>query len=80
MIVLDVVNRVARITIDDPERRNPLSNATMAELASAVNRANEDRVFRVVVITGSGDRAFSAVGDLSAGLVVAPLAEHAEAG
>ena len=76
MITYDVVNQVARITIDDPRRRNPLSNAAMAELTAAVDRARDDDTVRVVVITGAGDRAFSAGGDLAAGFVDAPLASH----
>ena len=68
----------ATITIDDPERRNPLSNADIAELAGLVDRAAADEAVRVIVITGSGDTAFSAGGDLSGGFVDAPLEEHAE--
>ncbi len=70
----------ATITIDDPERRNPLSNETMAGLAAAMRRATEDPAVRVVVITGAGDRAFSAGGDLSGGFVDAPLADHGRRG
>jgi len=63
----------ATITIDDPERRNPLSNAAMAEMADMVERAGADDSIRVIVITGSGDHAFSAGGDLSGGFVDSPI-------
>ena len=66
----------ATITIDDPERRNPLSNDGIAELAALVERAAGDDAVRVIVITGAGDTAFSAGGDLSGGFVDAPLEEH----
>ena len=71
---------VATITIDDPERRNPLSNATMAALGEAVRRADADPSVRVIVVTGAGDRAFSAGGDLGGGFVDAPLTDHAARG
>ena len=69
MITYTSADRVATITIDDPERRNPLSNEAMAELAAAVRRGSDDNDVRVIVITGAGDRAFSAGGDLSGGFV-----------
>lgn len=68
----------ATITIDDPERRNPLSNDAIAELASLVDRAAADDGVRVIVVTGAGDTAFSAGGDLSGGFVDAPLEDHDE--
>jgi len=68
------------ITIDDPERRNPLSNPAMAELAALVGRAAADATVRVIVITGAGDQAFSAGGDLSGGFVDRPLADHQQRG
>jgi enoyl-CoA hydratase/carnithine racemase len=59
----------ATLTIDDPERRNPLSTTVMNDLATAVSRAGKDPAVRVLVITGAGDRAFSAGGDLAGDFV-----------
>ena len=70
----------AILTIDDPERRNPMSLETMAALVDGVRRAAGDAAVRVVVITGAGDRAFSAGGDLSGRFVDAPLADHDDRG
>ena len=70
----------ATLTLDDPERRNPLSTATMAGLLEALRRATDDPEVRVIVITGAGDRAFSAGGDLSGGFMDSPLATHGERG
>lgn len=56
---------VATITIDRPERRNALGWTTIGELREALARAKDDRAVRVVVLTGAGDRAFSAGADLS---------------
>lgn len=70
----------AVLTIDDPERRNPMSLETMAALVDGIGRAAADDDVRVIVITGAGDKAFSAGGDLSGRFVDAPLADHDERG
>ena len=55
---------VARITLDRPEKRNPIGPLTVGELCHALERARDDEQTRVVLITGAG-KAFSAGGDLS---------------
>ncbi len=80
MVRYEVEDAVARITIDDPERRNPMSNDVMRALRLAVERADADSAVGVIVITGAGDRAFSAGGDLQGGFVDAPLADHGDRG
>ena len=54
----------ARITINRPEKRNALNIAVMAGLRSAFAQARADDAIRVAVLTGEGDKAFSAGGDL----------------
>ncbi len=54
---------VTRITLDRPERRNPLSLDTMTEVAAALIAAGADRSVAAVVIAGNGP-AFSAGHDL----------------
>ncbi len=71
---------VATMTINEPERRNPMSVDTMRGLRSGMSDAITDPEVRVVVITGAGDRAFSAGGDLSSGFVDEPVALHRERG
>ena len=79
-IQYEVVERRATITIDDPERHNPLSNETMKQLLVATQRAVDDPGVQVIVYTGSGSKAFSAGGDLSGGFVDDPLGGHVERG
>ena len=55
---------VAWITINRPEVRNALSPAVMVELADKLGRAEAEPDVRAVVLTGAGDRAFCAGGDL----------------
>jgi enoyl-CoA hydratase/carnithine racemase len=64
-LLYDVADHVATITINRPERRNALSWTVMTELRGAFARAKADRDVRVVVLTGAGDKAFSAGADLS---------------
>jgi enoyl-CoA hydratase/carnithine racemase len=52
----------------------------MDELGDAFAGACGDADVRVIVITGAGDRVFSAGGDLSGGFVDAPLAGHGDRG
>lgn len=54
----------AVITIDRAEKRNALNVTVMAELREAFALARADDSVRVVVLTGAGDKAFSAGGDL----------------
>ncbi len=54
---------IATITLNRPERRNPLSLATMRELIDAMRQLAADATTRVIVLAGSGP-AFSAGHDL----------------
>ena len=68
----------ADLTINQPEKRNPLSNETMLQLLAALREAASDPDVLVIVITGTGDKAFSAGGDLSGGFLDEALASHGE--
>jgi E-phenylitaconyl-CoA hydratase len=60
----DVHEAVATVTINRPERRNAMDADTYRELSRCWVRARDDSTIRAVVITGAGDRAFSAGADL----------------
>jgi enoyl-CoA hydratase/carnithine racemase len=64
-IAVDDGRPVARITLNRPEKRNPIGPATCGELVHALARVKEDPAARVAVLTGAGT-VFSAGGDLSA--------------
>jgi enoyl-CoA hydratase/carnithine racemase len=55
---------VAWVTINRPEARNALSRVVRERLLDAFRRAEADADVRVVVITGTGNKAFCAGGDL----------------
>ena len=80
LIDYDVDGLRATITISDVENHNPLSAAEMEALRAAIERAGSDDAVRVVVITGAGDRTFSAGGDLKGGFVDDPIGLHAQRG
>ena len=61
----EVVDRVAVITVNDPERRNAVTDAMSEQLRDAVGRAEGDPGVHAVVVTGAG-KAFCAGADLSA--------------
>lgn len=55
------------ITINRPERRNAFNSAVATRIAEGLRQAQQDPANRVVILTGAGDRAFCAGGDLQAG-------------
>jgi enoyl-CoA hydratase/carnithine racemase len=54
---------VATITLNVPERKNPIGPQMVNELLYALDDARDDEAVRVIVLTGAGG-AFSAGGDL----------------
>jgi enoyl-CoA hydratase/carnithine racemase len=61
----DAAAPIARVTLNRPDKRNPIGPLTAGEVIHALGAAREDPAIRVVVITGAGE-VFSAGGDLSA--------------
>jgi len=59
-----VVSGVAWLTIERPEARNALNAAVREGLFSGTRRFNSDDSAKVLVLTGAGDKAFCAGGDL----------------
>lgn len=60
----EVTGKVACITIDREERRNAMATRTTRELTEAFVRAGDDPDVWAIVLTGAGDKAFCAGGDL----------------
>jgi len=55
---------VGHIELDRPHRMNTISTEMLDELADAIDRLNEDDDVRSILLTGAGDRAFSAGADV----------------
>jgi len=62
-LLLEVTRGVATLSINRPKSRNALGLQTMAELGHALDQIKSVRA-RVLVIRGTGDKAFCAGGDL----------------
>ena len=63
-VLYEADQAVARITINRPDRRNAISPEVVRGIADALKRAEATSSVKVVVLTGAGDRAFCAGGDL----------------
>jgi enoyl-CoA hydratase len=80
LVVFEVTDRIATLTLNRPEARNALNRALMHDLWDAVGTAGSDPDVDAVVITGA-DPAFSAGVDLKeAAGETAPSAEARRAG
>lgn len=64
VVTYEVVDRVAWLTINRPDARNALSKSVRDGLWAGVRRFNDDDGADVLVLTGAGDKAFCAGGDL----------------
>jgi len=58
-------NKIAQITINRPNKLNALNSATIHELSDAFEALEDDEDVKVIVLTGSGDKAFVAGADIS---------------
>jgi 2-(1,2-epoxy-1,2-dihydrophenyl)acetyl-CoA isomerase len=64
-LLFDVHDGVATITLNQPERFNALDLRMSQELLQVAIQCDEDPAIRAVILTGAGDRAFCAGGDLA---------------
>jgi enoyl-CoA hydratase len=64
-LLLDVNEHIAIVTINRPDKLNALNHQTITELLSVFTKINEDENIFVVIITGSGEKAFVAGADIS---------------
>ena len=64
-ILLEKKNSVAYVTVNRPKVLNALNMATMEELRAAFHDIKNDDGIRVVILTGSGEKAFVAGADIS---------------
>lgn len=64
-IHLEFDDGVALVRIDRPEKLNAFTLAMFEELGRVFTRCRDDDAVRVILVTGTGERAFSAGADLS---------------
>ena len=75
----EIADHVARVTIDRPEVLNAVDAPTEAELQAIWLRLEASRDVRVIVLTGTGERAFCTGADMKGGSGVSGLEYWAKA-
>lgn len=63
---LRIDDAIATVTIDRPEKLNALDYTTIDELVATLDRIEANDEIRAVILTGAGERAFSAGADIGA--------------
>lgn len=64
LVTTQIEDGIAIVTLNRPEAMNALSRALRAELAAAMRAVDADDAVRCVILTGAGERAFTAGLDL----------------
>jgi enoyl-CoA hydratase/carnithine racemase len=64
-ILLDIQNRIATITINNPEKMNCLDMEMLALIEKILTDIKRSKSAHVIVVKGAGDRAFSTGGNLN---------------
>ncbi len=76
-VAYEVVDGVATVTLNNPDKRNMLSGQMLTDLVAAMEEARDSDAVRAVVLTGAGDKAFCAGADLGGFAAdVAPVEKH----
>ena len=63
-ILIEKKNSIAYVTVNRPKVLNALNMATMEELRTAFHEIKNDAAIRVVILAGSGEKAFIAGADI----------------
>ena len=64
-ILVNQSNGLATVTINRPKKLNALNKATIEELHDAFSALNNDSDIKLILVTGSGEKAFVAGADIS---------------
>ncbi|PQJ31617.1 enoyl-CoA hydratase [Nonlabens arenilitoris] len=64
-ILVTTEDKITTITINRPSKLNALNKETIAELSEAIDSAEDDENTRVIILTGSGEKAFVAGADIA---------------
>lgn len=62
---VNIQNRIATVYIDRPKKLNALNRATIVELHEAFKALRDDNEAAVIILTGTGEKAFVAGADIS---------------
>ena len=72
-LVITVAEHVALVTINRPEAMNSLNTATIVELLTSIAKLEKQSDVKVIIITGAGEKAFIAGGDIALLRTLSPI-------
>ena len=72
-LILEIQDRVARVTISRPKVLNALNEKTVREIHAVFSSLRENADVGVVILTGAGEKAFVAGADINELAVMTPL-------
>lgn len=72
-LLLEIEDQIALLTINRPKALNSINLATMDELSVAIAELQKNPDVKVIILTGAGEKAFVAGGDISAMQPLGPL-------
>jgi enoyl-CoA hydratase len=72
-LLYEKADGIAKVILNRPDKLNALNSTVYKELYSAFEAAENDAEVRVVILTGSGDRAFAAGSDVAEMQNMGPL-------
>ena len=72
-LIVEIKDRVARVTVNRPKVRNALNEKTVREIHAIFSSLRENADVGVVILTGAGEKAFVAGADINELAVMTPL-------
>src|SRR5258705_10933378 len=71
-LIVEIQNRIARVTVNRPKVLNALNEKTVKEIHAAFASLRDNPDVGVVILTGSGEKAFVAGGGINKRAVMEP--------
>ena len=78
-LLVEIADEIALLTVNRPKALNALNLETLKELKHFFTAVQEDAQVKVVIVTGAGEKAFVAGGDLAVMAPMGPLAARESA-
>lgn len=72
-LLLEIEDQIALLTVNRPKALNSINLATMNEMSQALAALQDDPQVKVIILTGAGEKAFVAGGDIAAMQPLGPL-------
>lgn len=72
-LIITIADQVAQVSINRPEAMNSLNTATITELSVTIDELEKQADVKVIIITGAGEKAFVAGGDIASLSTFTPM-------